>query len=159
MANRKISVLSDIGPSPSGYVYLPVVDRYEAADTDKNKLVTISGLDARYTGYPYFNTQALTPVTTTTISGRTLDAFPSGVYDSARYYVKAKRGREVQTSEIHLVHNGSTATITEYAVLYTSGVLCTYSGTLANGSGILETYSNTSASTRYTIVRYADTTA
>ena len=47
MTNRKISAFSDIGPSPSGYIQLPVVDRYEAADADKNKTVTVSGLDAR----------------------------------------------------------------------------------------------------------------
>ena len=159
MANRKISAFSDIGLSPSGYIYLPVVDRYEAADDDKNKLVTISGLDARYTGYPYFNAAALPPVTTTTISGTRLDTFASGLFDSARYYIKAKRGREIQTSEVHLVQNGSTTVITEYAVLYTSGILCTYSGTFANNSGVLETFSNTAASTRYTLIRYGDTPA
>lgn len=159
MTNRKISAFSDIGPSPSGYIQLPVVDRYEAIDSNQNKLVTVSGLDARYTGYPYFQTDRLSPVTTTTISGTTLDAFASGLFDSARYYIKAKRGREVQTSEIHLVHDGSTTSISEYAVLYTSGILCTYSGTFANNSGVLQTFSNTAASTRYTMIRYGDTLA
>lgn len=156
MANRKISAFSDIGPSPSGYIYLPVVDRYEAADTDKNKLVTISGLDARYAGYPYFQPAALPPVTTTTISGTRLDAFASGLFDSARYYIKAKRGNEVQTSEVHFVQNGSSAVITEYAVLTSSGILSTYSGAFVGNSGVLETYSNTSASTQYTVFRYGD---
>jgi len=159
VANRKISAFSDIGLTPSGYVYLPVVDRYEPADADKNKIVTISGLDARYTGGPYFETRALTPVTTLTPSGVTLDIFASGLYDSARYYIKVKRGNEIQTSEVHLVQNGTTATITEYAVLYSSGVLCTYSGTMSGGSGVLQTYSNTNASTRYTVIRTADTRA
>lgn len=159
MANRKISAFSDIGPSPSGYVYLPVVDQFEASDVDKNKRVTVSGLDARYTGYPYFQTDRLTPVTTTTISGTTLDVFASGLFDSARYYIKSKRGNEIQTSQLHLVQNGVTTTITEYAVLYTSGVLSTYSGAFAGGSGILQTFSNTAASTRYTLIRYADTKA
>lgn len=159
MTNRKISAFSDIGPSPSGYIQLPVVDRYEAADSDKNKLVTVSGLDTRYAGYPYFQTNRLTPVTTTTTAGTTLDVFASGFLDSARYHIKAKRGREIQTSEVHLVQNGSTTVITEYAVLYTSGILCTYSGTFANNSGVLQTFSNTAASTRYTIIRYGDTPA
>ena len=159
MANRKISAFSDIGPSPSGYVYLPVVDRYEAADADKNKLVTISGLDARYTGYPYFNAAALPPVTTTTTAATRLDTFSSGLFDSARYYIKAKRGNEVQTSEVHLVQNGASTVITEYAVLYTNGILSTYSGTFVGNSGVLETYSNTTASTKYTVIRYGDTPA
>lgn len=159
MTNRKISAFSDIGPSPSGYIQLPVVDRYEAADADKNKTVTVSGLDARYTGYPYFQTTSLAPVTTTTTAGTTLDIFASGLFDSARYYIKAKRGNEVQTSEVHLVQNGSNTTITEYAVLYSSGILCTYSGSFAANSGLLQTFSNTAASTRYTVIRYGDTPA
>ncbi len=159
MTNSKISAFSDIGPSPSGYIYLPVVDPVEPVTTARNKRVTISGLDARYTGYPYFQTAYLGPVTTTTTAGTTLDAFGSGLLDSARYHIKAKRGREIQTSEVHLVQNGAATTITEYAVLYTSGVLCTYSGTFANNSGVLQTFSNSSASTRYTVVRYGDTFA
>ena len=159
MANRKISALTDIGPSPSGYIYLPVVDQFESVDANKNKRVTISGLDARYVGSPYFQVDGLDPVTTTTISGTQLDSFASGLFDSARYYVKAKRGSEVQTSEVHLVQNGADTTITEYAVLYTSGTLCAFSGSFANNSGVLQVFSNTSDSTRFTAIRYGDTTA
>ena len=159
MANRKISALTDIGPSPSGYIYLPVVDQFESLDADKNKRVTISGLDARYVGYPYFKVDGLDPVTTTSTAGTNLDVFASGLFDSARYYIKSKRGNEVQTSEVHLVQNGTDTTITEYAVLYSSGILCAYSGSFAGGSGILEAYSNTTDSTRYTIIRYGDTIA
>lgn len=159
MTNRKISAFTDIGPSPSGYIYLPVVDPIEPSDTAKNKRVTVSGLDARYTGYPYFNVQALPPVTTTTLSGTSLDVFSSGLLDSARYYVKAKRGNEIQTSEIHLVQNGVDTSVVEYAVLYTSGILCSYSGSFANSSGVLQAFSNSTASTRYTLIRYGDTPA
>lgn len=159
MTNRKISAFSDIGPAPSGYVFLAVVDPFETLDSNKNKKVSISGLAGSVGGGPYFQTLALSPVTTTTVSGTTIDVFGSGVFDSARYYIKAKRGNEIQTSQVNLVQNGVDTIITEYGVLYTSGVLCTYSGSFANGSGILQTFSNTNASTRYTIIRYADTTA
>lgn len=159
MANRKISGLTDIGLNPSGYILLPVVDKFEAVDADKNKFVTVSGLDARYVGSPYFRVDPVDPVTTTTTAGTNLDVFGSGLFDSARYYVKAKRGNEIQTSEVHLVQNGVGTTITEYAVLYTSGTLCAFSGSFANNSGVLQVFSNTSDSTRFTAIRYGDTTA
>ena len=159
MANRKISALTDIGPSPSGYIYLPVVDQFESVDADKNKRVTISGLDARYVGSPYFQVDGLDPVTTTSTAGTNLDVFGSGLFDSGRYYIKAKRGNEVQTSEVHFVQNGVETTINEYAVLYSSGSLCSFSGSFANNSGVLQAFSNTTDSTRYTIIRYGDTTA
>ena len=157
MANRKISALSDIGLNPSGYVYLPVVDPFEVVNSDKNKYVTVSGLDARYTGYPYFKVDTLSPLTTTTTLGTVLDAFPSGDFDSARYYVKAKRGNEIHTSHINLLQNGVETVITQFGVLYSSGVLASFSGSFSSPSGVLEVFSNSTESTTYNVIRYGDT--
>lgn len=87
--------------------------------------------------------------------GVQLDTFGSGTYSSAIYTVQAKRGNEVHSTNIKLVHNNTTAFTSEYATVYSSGLLATYSGAIDGGQVELDAYSNTADSTVFRVIRYA----
>ena len=97
----------------------------------------------------------LTNVESVATSGVQLDTFASGTYNTAHYSVQAKRGNEVHSTEIKLIHNNTTVYTSEYGTVYSSGLLATYSGEL-NGSQVdLNAYSNSSSSTIFKIIRNA----
>ena len=97
----------------------------------------------------------LTNVESLSTVGVQLDTFASGTYNTAKYSVQAKRGNEVHSTEIKLVHNNTTVFTSEYGTVYSSGVLATYSGEI-NGAQIdLNAYPNASASTVFRIIRSA----
>jgi len=97
----------------------------------------------------------LTNVESLSTVGVQLDTFASGTYNTAKYSVQAKRGNEIHSTEIKLVHNNTTVFTSEYGTVYSSGVLATYSGEI-NGAQIdLNAYPNASASTVFRIIRSA----
>jgi hypothetical protein len=87
--------------------------------------------------------------------GTQLDTFPSGAYNTVVYSVQAKRGNEVHSSEIKLVHNSSDIYTAEYGTVYTSGLLAAYSGVLTGGQIEFNAYANTTANTQFRVIRYA----
>ena len=97
----------------------------------------------------------LTNVESLSTVGVQLDTFASGTYNTAKYSVQAKRGNEIHSTEIKLVHNNTTVYTSEYGTVYSSGLLATYSGEI-NGAQIdLNAYPNASASTVFRIIRSA----
>jgi len=97
----------------------------------------------------------LDAVTTLSTVGAQLDSFASGIYASTTYQVQAKRGNEVQTSDVKLLHNNSDVYTTEYAILYSSGLLASYSGEINGGNINLNAFPNSSANTTFRVIRYA----
>ena len=72
-------------------------------------------------------TVALTPV----------DTFAIATHRSAIYTVQITQGTSYQVSNIMVVHNGTTTTMTEYGVLETGGVLGTFTSDISAGSARL----------------------
>lgn len=93
--------------------------------------------------------------TSLSTAGLQLDTFASGTYNTVIYSVQAKRGNEVHSSEVKLVHNNTTVYTSEYGTVYSSGLLATYSGVVTGGQIEFNAFSNTSDNTRFRIVRYA----
>ena len=81
-------------------------------------------------------------------SATVIDSFAKATYRSAKYIVQvANSGRTVwETSEVLVVHNGTTATMIEYGVVSTSGSSLGTISTIINGSNVELKYTGVSAS-------------
>lgn len=84
-----------------------------------------------------------------------IDSFAAATYRSAKYVVQVSHASAgYQVSEILVVHDGTTAYVTEYGVMYTGATpLITYSATISAGNVLLQgTGANTSNTVRFTRV-------
>lgn len=70
-------------------------------------------------------TTAVTPV----------DTWAHATYRSAKYIVQITQGTNYQVSEVMVIHNGTTTTMTEYGVLETNGALATITSAI-NGANV-----------------------
>lgn len=59
-------------------------------------------------------------------SQQVADSFAVATYRSAKYMVQITQGTNYQVSEIMVIHNGTSATMTEYGMMNTNGVLGTF---------------------------------
>lgn len=92
--------------------------------------------------------------TTTSTSSTTQTAiatYSATTYGSAKLIVTAKRGTDRQMSEILVVHDGTTASATEYGQIYTNGSLVTYDVDIFGGNIRLLATANSATTTNYTI--------
>jgi len=69
----------------------------------------------------------------TTVSLTAIDTWNATKYRSAKYIIQITQGSNYQVSELLVVHNGSTTFNTEYAILYTNGMLGTLSTDMSGG--------------------------
>ena len=53
---------------------------------------------------------------------------------SAVYIVQAKQGTNVHTTKIHLVHDGTTVYLTQYASIFDNGAQATFDADINSGS-------------------------
>lgn len=112
-------------------------------------------LTSNGTGVAYFadagggldETTASTASTTQTA----IATYSATTYGSAKLLVTAKRGTDRQMSEILIVHDGTTASATEYAQIYTNGSLVTYDVDISGGNIRLLATANSATTTNYTI--------
>ena len=75
-----------------------------------------------------------------TTSATTIDSFPVATYRAAKYIITFTNGTtSYETTEILVIHDGTTATRTQYATISTSGSsLGTYSATISGGNVLLQ---------------------
>lgn len=151
----------DLAATPSGLIFADgkLGINGEAQASGNAALVLAKNAFQLAANSPFPSTEGsvsfLTNVESLSTVGVQLDTFASGTYNTAKYSVQAKRGNEVHSTEIKLVHNNTTVYTSEYGTVYSSGVLATYSGEI-NGAQIdLNAYPNASASTVFRIVRSA----
>ena len=82
-----------------------------------------------------------------------LDVFSSSLYTTAKYLVQVVDGSDVHSAEILLIHDGSNAYFTEYAILTNNGELGVFGASLAGGNVTL-TFAPTNPTTaRIQVVR------
>jgi hypothetical protein len=72
--------------------------------------------------------------TTTTTSQVAIDTFPSATYRTAKYTVQLSSGSSYQSSDILVVHNGTTAYLSQYGLVNTSSDLGSFDCSLSSGT-------------------------
>ena len=95
---------------------------------------TFRDLKLRTLKYENAETNTLTYPNLTT-SQTAVDTNAIATYRSVKYIVQATYGSEYQTSEIMLIHNGTTADITEYGIVHTgSNPIVTFATDISGGN-------------------------
>lgn len=97
-------------------------------------------------------TQSVSNTTTTnlsTLSATTIDSFAIATYRSARVQVQITQGTDYQTSDVLIIHDGSTASVIEYASIATDDYLGTFTGLVSGGNCLLQI--NMSSATSATV--------
>lgn len=87
-----------------------------------------------------------TLVTTTTTADQVVDSFSASTFRTAKYIVQIHDtlNNHYQTSEILLIHDGTTVYTTEYAIVYTNSSLATFGADIVGGNvRLLVTPTNT----------------
>lgn len=73
--------------------------------------------------------------TYTTSDQQITDSWSASAYRSAKYIIQVTQGTEYQTSEMLVLHNGTTTFTTEYALLHTTpSLLCTVATDVYGGN-------------------------
>ena len=70
-------------------------------------------------------------------SATTIDEFAYATYRGAKYLVQITQGSDYQISEVLLIHNGTTTSITEYGVLETNAALGTITADISGSNARL----------------------
>lgn len=75
--------------------------------------------------------------TVATTTATAVDTWAIASYRSVKYLVQITQGTNYQFSEIVVVHNGTTTTMTEFAVVETNGALGTFTADISTGNARL----------------------
>lgn len=74
-------------------------------------------------------------ITTTTATNQVVDSVSASVYRTVKYVLQVSSGAAYQTSEILLIHDDSSAYLTEYATIKTTTTtLATFDATISSGN-------------------------
>ena len=80
----------------------------------------------------------ITSTTMTTTSATTIATHSATVYRTIKYLIQLTQGSDYHSTEINLIHDGSTVYITEYGTLYDNAVLGTLNATISSGNILLQ---------------------
>ena len=75
--------------------------------------------------------------TVATVTATSVDSWAVATYRSCKYVVQITQGTNYQVSEILVIHNGTTTTMTEFAVLETNGALAAFTSDVNAGNARL----------------------
>jgi hypothetical protein len=90
-----------------------------------------------------------TRTTVATTAATTIDSFAIATFRSARVQVQITQGTNYQTSDVLIIHNGTTANVVEYGSIATNDYLGTFSSTVSGGNCLLQI--NMSSATSSTV--------
>ena len=90
-----------------------------------------------------FNTNNIIPqvVTSTTVastSATTIASHSATTYRTIKYLVQCTQGTDYHSTEINLIHDGTTVYITEYGTLFDNAALGTFDATITGGNILLQ---------------------
>ncbi len=74
----------------------------------------------------------------TTTSATTIASHPAATYRTIKYIVQLTQGTYYHSTEVSLIHDGSTVYITEYGTLFNSSALGTLDATTSSGNILLK---------------------
>ena len=101
------------------------------AQTLSNK--SLNAFDKK-TGSTTIANENVIQTTVATISQTAVDTFAVATYRTAKYIVQITQGTNYQVSEILVIHNGITTTMTEYGMMNTNGSLGTFATDINTGN-------------------------
>ena len=81
---------------------------------------------------------AVTSTTMTTTSATTIATHAAATYRTIKYIVQLTQGTDYHSTEVSLIHDGTTVYITEYGTLFDNAVLGTLSATISSGNILLQ---------------------
>ena len=90
-----------------------------------------------------FNTSNIIPnaVTTTVVasaSATTIASHAAATYRTVKYLVQCTQGTDYHSTEVNLIHDGTTVYITEYGSLWDNAALGTFDATISGGNILLQ---------------------
>ena len=90
-----------------------------------------------------FNTGNIIPnvVTTTTVastSATTIASHAAATYRTVKYLIQCTQGTDYHSTEVNLIHDGTTVYITEYGSLWDNAALGTFDATITGGNILLQ---------------------
>ena len=90
-----------------------------------------------------FNTSNIIPnvVTTTTVastSATTIASHAAATYRTVKYLVQCTQGTDYHSTEVNLIHDGTTVYITEYGSLWDNAALGTFDAIISSGNILLQ---------------------
>lgn len=93
----------------------------------------------------------------TSVTQYTLDSLPIADFRTAKYLIQVHDtvANDYQTSELLLIHDDTTAYLTEYAIIYTSGALGSFDAALVSGDIRLYATPTSTNSTTFKVIRQA----
>jgi hypothetical protein len=97
----------------------------------------------------------VTGITTTAIS--TIDTLPISIYRSARFQVQITQSTDYQSTDLMVVHNGTTANIIEYGSIATNDYLASFSSTISSSNLLLQATMSSAGIATVKVVRYGVT--
>jgi len=128
-----------------------------------NTVVTLTGTQTlsnksfssfdQKTGSTTVANQAVIQSTVATTTQTAVDTFSTSAYRSAKYLVQITQGTNYQSSEIMILHNGTTTFTTEYAMLNTNGTLGSFSSDISGGNVRLLITMSSATSATINIIR------
>ena len=80
----------------------------------------------------------ITSTIMTTTSATTIASHAAATYRTIKYIVQLTQGTDYHSTEINLIHDGSTVYISEYGTLFDNAVLGTLSATISSGNVLLQ---------------------
>ena len=80
----------------------------------------------------------VTSTTLTTTSASTIATHAAATYRTIKYIVQLTQGTDYHSTEINLIHDGTTVYISEYGTLFDNAVLGTLSATISSGNVLLQ---------------------
>ena len=75
--------------------------------------------------------------TVATVSATQIDSWAKATYRSAKYLIQVTQGSNYQVSEIMVIQDGTNTYMTEFAVIETNGVLCTFTSSISGSNAVL----------------------
>ena len=97
----------------------------------------------------------VTGVSTNTAT--TIDTLPIATYRSARFQVQITQSTDYQSTDLMVIHNGTTANIIEYGSIATNDYLATFSSTISGSDLLLQTTMSSATAATIKVVRYGVT--
>ena len=80
----------------------------------------------------------VTSTTMTTTSATTIATHAAATYRTVKYLVQLTQGTDYHSTEVNLIHDGTTVYITEYGTLFDNAVLGTFNATISSGNILLQ---------------------
>jgi hypothetical protein len=97
----------------------------------------------------------ITGISTTTTS--TIDTLPIATYRSARFQVQITQSTDYQSTDLMVIHNGTTSNIIEYGSIATNDYLATFSSTISGSDLLLQVTMVSATAATVKVVRYGVT--